>query len=295
MSDAIDLIWDPNRQVYAVYAKTVITGPKGNMKWKRAVARTESKDFIHWEKPQLVMAPDEFDDMEQTTLYSNGSGKGGKQFHNGPAFYYNNMYFSLLQVLDPAGTGNMPIELAISYDGFNWERPFRNKFFLPPLEDKTKFDASIIWSNATPIFFKDEIHFYYGAYNVNWSNLISQRGHYSDIISGIGLATIPLDRFAGIKPIDKFGQITFKVIDLTNIKAITLNANAPNGTIRAELLNADGYRIRGFSKDDAVVIKGNSLRHKVTWKDRDIENLPAGKYRIRLHLENAEVFALTYY
>lgn len=57
------------------------------------------------------------------------------------------------------------------------------------------------------------------------------------------------------------------------------------------MLNADGYRIRGFSKDDAVVIKGDSLRHIVTWKDRDIRKLPAGNYRVRLHLENAEVNA----
>ena len=104
---------------------------------------------------------------------------------------------------------------------------------------------------------------------------------------------MPRDRFAGVRPIEKFGQITFKPIDLKNCQAITLNADAAGGTIRAEILNSDGYRVRGYSKDDAVVIEGDSLRHKVAWKSKDISSLPAGNYKIRLHLENAEVFAVT--
>ena len=63
VSDVIDLIWDQNRQVYAVYAKTWLDGPKGNMHWKRAVVRTESKNFIDWTKPRLIIWPDEFDSI----------------------------------------------------------------------------------------------------------------------------------------------------------------------------------------------------------------------------------------
>ena len=290
VSDVVDLIWDPMRQVYAIYSKTWIDGPEGNMHWKRAVVRTDSKDFIHWTKPQLIMTPDEFDGQwgdHEMSWTAGGGGSEGVQLHSGPAFYYNNMYFSMLQVMDSGNTGNMPIELALSHDGYHWERPFRHKFFLPPLEDKTKFDASVIWSNATPVFLEDEFRFYYGAYGHGWNS-----NDYKQI-AGIGLATMERDRFAGVRPIENFGQITFKPLDLQHVAAITLNGDATGGTIRAEIMNEDGYRVRGFSRDDAIVITGDSLRHRVAWKDRGLSELPAGRYKIRLHLENAEVFALT--
>ena len=289
-SDVHDLIWDPMREVYAIYSKTWLDGPKGLMHWKRAVVRIESKDFIHWTKPKLVILPDEFDgeggDYEIART-AGGGGTGGIQLHSGTAFCYNDMYFSMLQVMDPGITGNMPIELALSHDGYHWQRAFRDKFFLPALDDKTKFDASVIWSNATPVYLEDEFRFYYGAYGHPWNSADPKQ------ISGIGLATMRRDRFAGVRPIENFGQITFKPIDLGGCIGILLNADASGGTIRAEIMNEDGYRVRGYSRDDVKVIKGDSLRHAIAWKDRDISQLPPGRYKIRLHLENAEVFAMT--
>ena len=55
MSDALDAIYDPVRQVFAIYGKMWIDGPDGGMHWKHAMGRTESNDFIHWSKPQLVL------------------------------------------------------------------------------------------------------------------------------------------------------------------------------------------------------------------------------------------------
>ena len=216
-----------------------------------------------------------------------GGGTGGVQLHSGPAFYYNHMYFSMLQVLDAGNTGNMPIELALSHDGYIWQRPFRRRFFLPPLDDKTKFDASIIWSNATPVLLEHEFRFYYGAYGHAWNSADPQQ------ISGIGLATMPRDRFAGVQPIEHFGQITFKVMPWDTSSELTINADATGGSIRAELLNEDGYRVRGFSRNDAVAITSDSLRHPVAWKERVLGDLKPGRYKLRLHLEDGEVFAVT--
>jgi len=113
-------------------------------------------------------------------------------------------------------------------------------------------------------------------------------------VSGLGYATILKDRFACIESLGDIGQITFKEIDFSNCKGITINADATKGRIRVEILNEEGYRVRGFSKDDAIEITGDSLTHSVLWKNKSIQDLPAGKFRIRLHLENAKVYALTY-
>lgn len=289
-SDVIDPIWDPVKRRYVIYSKTWLDGPDGTMHWKRAVVRTESKDFVNWTKPALVAAPDEHDDPagdSSLTRNAGGGGTGTKQLHSGPAFAYNGMYFMLLQVMDAAGTGNMPAELALSHDGYQFERPFRDTPIIPALEDKTLFDASLIWSNATPIMVGDEMHFYYGAYAKGWNS-----NDYKQI-SGIGLATMKRDRFADVRPTESIGQITMKEIDLSGVATMTLNANASGGSIRVEILNADGYRMPGFTKDDAKSIENDHLRHAVSWNEKKLSDLPAGQYRIRIHLKDAEVFALT--
>jgi hypothetical protein len=285
-SDVIDPMWDPVRQTFAIYAKTWLDGPDGRMHWKRGVVRTDSTDFIHWSKPRLVMAPDEHD-RGVAEGFAGGGGSNGTQLHGGPVFYYAGIYFSMLQVLDPGDTGNMPIELAISRDGLAWKRPFRDAHFLSALEDKSQFDASIIWSNATPVLLDDEFRFYYGAYGNAWNSQDTQQ------ISGLGLATLPRDRFAAIEPIETLGQITLKPLDLRAYRAITLNADASDGMVRVEVLDADGYQVAGFSKKQAVAIRGDRVTHRVSWRDKRLADLPEGLYKLRIHLENAKVYAVT--
>ena len=160
--------------------------------------------------------------------------------------------------------------------------------FVPPLEDNTLFDASRIWSNATPVFLKDEFRFYYGAYGQGWNSADPYQ------TSGIGLATMPRDRFAGVRPTERIGQVTLKAIDLSDVASLTINADASEGSVHVEILDENGYRMPGFTKDDATPIKGDDLRHTVAWKDESLKQLPAGSYKLRLHLVNAEVFAVTF-
>ena len=291
-SDVTDPIWDPSRKSFAIYSKTWIDGPDGTMHWKRSVVRTDSQDFIHWSRPQLVMYPDEHDgwtsDSNELNRTAGGGGSDGKQIHSAPAFYYNGMYFATLQVLDSGQTGNMPLELALSHDGFNWQRPFRDTLFLPSLPDKSRFDASIIWSNSTPVFLKEEFRYYYGAYGQQW-NIDDDRKQNS----GIGLATMPPDRFAGIQPIGTIGQITLKPIQLNGSNSITINSDTSGGSLRVEILNKNGYRLKGFTKEDAIPLLGNNLKHPVSWQKQSITNLDTGEYMLRLHLKDSQVFALT--
>ena len=276
VSDVIDLTYDPRREAYLIHAKTWIEGPDGGMYWKRAVVRTESVDFIHWSRPQLIVSPDHGD---------------AGQLHGGPGFFYGGIYFCLLQVLnfggyDAGGDGAMPCELAISRDGVHWQRPFRDTFFLPVTGDQSTFDSGCLWTNATPVFLNDEFRFYYGAYT-DWN------ADLNDDSSGIGLATMPRDRFAGLRPVERKGQITLKPITFQGLEGITINADATQGSLKVEILDEEGYRVRGFSRDDAMAITGDSLRHDVRWRDRKITDLPDGRYMLRLYLEDAEVFAIT--
>ena len=284
MADALDVLWDGPKGVFAIYGKMWIDGPDGGMYWKHAMGRTESTDFIHWSKPQLLLTPDDND-------------PAWVEFHTTPVFLYNHLYFCALQILDRATRGGViDIELATSRDGVNWQRDYRKPFWLARSEGN-QFDSGSIFLCPQPVVLDDEIRFYYGAYSQGATGS-------NDLVltTGIGMASIPRDRFAGIqsaphsegpnlkKPLTDIGQLTLKPLRFSGTETIRLNANAAGG-IRAELLDAAGKRIEGFTADDAIEIKGDSLRHEVSWKGAS--RVPAGEYLIRIHLNKATVYALT--
>jgi hypothetical protein len=287
MSDVFDVFWDPIRQVFVLLGKFWIDGPDGGMAWKNGIARSESKDFIIWSKPQLVLVPDDHDHADV-------------EFHGAAGFFHKGRYFALNQVLKRREKLAIDIELLTSRDGIAWDRPFRKEFFLARSKPGL-FDSRTLLSNSTPIVHGDEIRFYYGAANV--APLDGVKSEPSQR-SGVGMASLPLDRFAGLqpvaksaqvtlrKPLENVGQVTLKPLDFKGCTEITLNADAAKASIRVELLNEDGYRVRGYSKDDAVVIQGDGFRHKVAWKEHD--ELPSGRYLLRFHLENATLFAVTF-
>ena len=274
ISDAISAIYNPKRRLYEIYGKMWIDRPDGGMYWKHVMARTQSHDFVHWSRPEIVLAPDDADPQ-------------WLEFHASPVFYYNHCYFALLQILHrDVGGGVIDIELATSRDGIQWERPFRKDLFLRRSEGE-RFDSGSIFLDAPPIYLEKETRFYYGAYSQGATG-----GNDYGLTSGIGLATMQRDRFACIEPVDGVGQITLKPLDLRSIRSCTLNADASSGTIHLEILDAEERRIRGFTREDALPLTGDGLALSPAWRSKKLSDLPPARYVLRLHLENARVFAL---
>ena len=276
ISDVMDLMWDPVSEQYCIYSKTWIDGPDGRRFWKRAVARTTSKDFINWSQPQLILSPSNNEDQ---------------QFHGVSVFFEGGLYLGLLQKLDlggfdQGGSGNMPAELIWSHDGLDWQRPFSETSFMQINQDKTAFDAGCLWTSANPIRHGENIRLYYGAYP----------GWHADLTAsptGIGLMTIPLNRWIGLTPENQIGQATLKPVHLQKETEITINADASDGEIRVELLDASGYRVMGFTSDTATPLHGNGLVQKVRWKNHSLGTISPGDYHIRIHLKEATLYGLT--
>jgi hypothetical protein len=274
LSDALSAIYNSRLGLYEIYGKMWIDRPDGGMYWKHVMARTQSHDFVHWSRPQIVLAPD--DDDPQWL-----------EFHASPVFYYNDCYFALLQILHrDVGGGVIDIELATSRDGNHWERPFRKEMFLKRSEGR-RFDSGSIFLDAPPIYLETETRFYYGGYSQGATG-----GDDYGLVSGIGLATMPRDRFACIEPVERVGQVTLKPLDSEGIRGCTLNADASGGAIRVEILDAEERRIRGFTREEAVALTRDGLALTPSWQSKRLSDLPPGRYVLRLHLENARVFAL---
>ena len=131
----------------------------------------------------------------------------------------------------------------------------------------------------------DEIRFYYGGYDQGATGADDTK-----LVSGIGLATLPRGRFAGISPVEHsnqqtllapvehIGQITLKPLDFSQVTAIALNADARQGHIRVEVLTDRGLRIKGFTKEDAQPITGDALDHPVAWRQKTLADVGEGMY-----------------
>jgi hypothetical protein len=297
MSDALDVFYDPKKKVFAGYGKMWTPWPDGTLAFKHAMGRMESKDFIHWSKPQLLLTVNDRDAPQQ-------------EFHTSPVFYYNGMYFSLNQILD-RHAGSMDAEFMSSRDGLRWDRSLQGSFAIPRGEPG-RFDAGSVITNGTPIMLKNEVRFYYGGYRgtaIGGVGLNEQKEGVADYHSGIGMVSTRKDRFVavGINPdtpvkaqkkgqpkiVNTIGNVTLKPIDFNGQGNITINANATGGSAWVEILNEDGYRMRGFTKEDAVPLKGDNLAFVAKWKEKKLTDLPPGNYMIRVHLLIAEMFAVT--
>lgn len=297
MSDGLDFFYDERRAAYVVYGKMWLPGPDGGMAWKHGMGRITSKDLLNWTKPEVVLTTNDRDPPHI-------------EFHTSPVFPYNGLYLSLNQTLD-RDAGIIDTELMSSRDGDAWNRDFAN---IPVIPRGTpdRFDAGSILTNAYPVILEDKILFYYGAYRgtaVGGSGLNRQVAGSTDYFSGVGLATTPRDRFVVVRPdpdapvkeqkkggpklVNTIGNVTLKALDLAGATEILVNADATGGTVRVELLTEDGYRLRGFTKDDAEPITGDGLRLAARWREKTLRDLPAGRHLIRVHLENAGLHAVT--
>lgn len=179
MSDAMDVFFDPQRSAFVAYGKMWTPGPDGGLAWKHGMGRMESRDFIHWSKPELILTTNDRDPPQV-------------EFHTSPVFLYNDQYLSLNQILDRSA-GTIDAELMSSRDGIRWDRSFANQWVIPRGESG-QFDAGSIITNGTPIVVEDEVRFYYGAYRgtaVGGEGLDRQVVGGKEFFSGVGLASTP--------------------------------------------------------------------------------------------------------
>lgn len=297
MSDALDVFYDPRREAFVGYGKMWTPWPDGALAWKHGMGRVESRDFIHWSRPELILTVNDRDPAQL-------------EFHTSPVFFHNGMYFSLNQILDRAA-GTMDAEFMSSRDGFRWDRSLAGAFAIPR-GAAGQFDSGSVITNGTPVITGREMRFYYGGYRgtaVGGGGLNNQVAGAKDYHSGIGLASTPRDRFVavGINPaspvkgqkkgapklVNTIGNVTLRALDLTGVKTVTLNADGSKGGVRLEVLSEDGYRLRGFTKEDAEPLTTDAIAHEARWKERRLGDLPPGRHILRVHLEKADLFALT--
>lgn len=312
--DVITGYWDPVRDLYVAFPKQHEANWRGQS--RRLFFTIASRDFVKWSQPVLSWTTDLRDDagslarVEQVRPILDRS--------DDPAlmrteYYGIGVYAAesctigfpwVLTVNNNARYGNHEgpeeLQLAVSRDLVNWERPFRTP--VVAIGELDRWDASYHTCAATAIRAGDEIRLYYAGANYTHGSPCLYRTEFEDgkstgrqtkQSSSLGLVSWKLDRFVSADAPAEGGTLTTVPIKFTG-KRLEINAaTKAGGSVVVDLCDAAGKPIGEFASSDPFA--GDELRHAVTFQNKsDVAALAGKPVVLRFHLKSAELYSFAF-
>ncbi len=261
ISDVMSVMYDQRSGKYVAYTK----GWADPWPAFRQIVRTESSDFLHWSEPEVVITHKH--DVQDPQSYGMTVTQLGS------------VYLGLMASYKNPGDETIDIQLTVSHDNHHWKRVENQATFLPKGAPGSWDDGMIL--TAPLLECGDRILIYYGGFD----GPHNQKNRYS----GIGLATLRKNGFVSLDAGPKPGTITTRV--MRNVHGpLLVNADASDGTLCAELLDAEGKPIPGYTADVCLPIHSNDIIQTIRWREH--AELPNSNkpLRIRLLMSNASLF-----
>jgi hypothetical protein len=229
---------------------------------QRIVGRTESTDFVKWNKAVEVLR-----------------GNPAHQTYAMPVFPYANVYLGLVMVLHTE-TDTVDCELAWSPDSEHWERICPGQALIP-LGPDGEFDDGCVYAAAYPIVLDDEIRLYYSG---------GDDVHMSWRRTGLGLARLRLDGFAGLRPesSDSPAKVVTKSVLCTGSR-LRVTADAAGGKVRVAVEGQDALTL-----ESCKPITGNVTGEPVTWSGGDLSALNGKRVRLTFAFDSATLYSFQF-
>ena len=295
--DTSHFYWDPHTKRFRCTVKgganARVSGEVSGLR-RRVVGFSETTDLTKFPPLRMVMAPDDVDDLwcEPGTVQRT-------HFYACPVLPYETMYVGFLQIYraeEPEGYFHGPLwlELVSSRDGVHWLREeadttVRKIYSLqntsrPPLLNIGKFrefdDGMVI--APTPLLVGDELWLYYTGYD--------ELHDWLPYKSAIGLAKMRKDGFASLDADESTGEVLTKRFANPG-GPLEVNYHARGGSVRVEILDAEGNVIPGYGRDECEALKGDSIRQAVAWKTKSEIPATAGPIRFRFILDHGRLYS----
>lgn len=271
------IVYDPQQKDYVMYlrAKQLYLAPGQGRdridsgQSRRGVARMTSTElWTEWRTlPQTILVPDETD-----------ADNGYNYFYGMPTQYYAGIYWGFLQSFRM--NDYMHSELAVSRDGVRFERlPSRPKI-VEYGPDGTWDDTMII---APPHWIEvgDEWWVYY----CGWDG----PHETTERSGGIGLAKIRKEGFISLRGPAGGGVVCTRALKWPGGE-LQVNADAGQGELRVRVSDALRKPLAGFNYADCDPFTGDSVSHRVKWKDKSLASLAGQVIRLEFFLKDADLY-----
>lgn len=274
-SDVAPVFYDRLKNKFVAHVKTYETDADGRI--RRSVGRSESRDFIRWQKPATIWTPSRADDR-----LARERGFQWADFYGLCAFNYGAIYLGLLwlflidyEIARGTHEGKIEVYLAWSLDGGSWQR-FSDRPLLPL--GAAGWDSGMITTAGAPLFEKDRILLYYGGANFSHGVGEEEAKPYDATRHrfSIGLAALRKDGF--VCATARRGHFITRPLK-SETGRIKINADASRGRIVVEFARArekaKRFEMKGTDAIDYLVRTGAK-----------------GPIALKVMLENARLYSL---
>jgi hypothetical protein len=263
----------------------------------RTLRTYRSRDFVEWSQTQNVT-------FVRSTQHSDKDiGSDGEQSHEGVSVWNRgNVLVGIYGLWHGAKSWKgitIDLGFVLSNDGLFFREPAHDWTMLKIGPDGTWDEGGLMQGQGFENV-GDKTYIYYGSGDLRtWTNYktpIPRRG-------GIGLALLPRDRFASLRPLENAAEgasefVTNSLVAKPGVgQRFYLNADGlgADAVLKIELLTHDERPVAGYSGKDAVLMKTSGFQVPIVWKAGETaRGLPerfkikatfegAGKSRIRFH------------
>ncbi|MDP6354588.1 MAG: hypothetical protein QF473_05795 [Planctomycetota bacterium] len=275
---------------------------KMETQWGRSVALSVSRDFEHWDQPELILHTDPEDSengerrirevIESENYLSPplvDDGDYQAEIYQMAVLPYQGIYVGFPVLFNPAGTIPPPhnnftalnqVELTVSRDLYNWTRVADRELFMEVVPwDGIAYDTAGVYPCGSPVVRDDEIWIYYSANRFRASNIElygdKYRPYFKDK-SALNLAKLRLDGFVSLDSDHRGGSVVTRPFqysggDLT----VNVDASSEGAELRAEILDAVTLRVlQTYSAEECVPVRGDHLRAGLEWTGGRQKHLP---------------------
>ncbi len=174
-----------------------------------------------------------------------------------------------------------------SRDGFHWDRPDRRPF-MPTSEKMGDWNWGNVQSTVPCCLVVGDQLWFYVSGRAGKSFPGSQN---LDAGGSTGLAVLRRDGFASMDAADAPGTLTTRPVRFRG-SHLFVNLDAPQGELRAEVLDEEGRPIAPFDRARCRPVSGNGTRLAVVWDGAKDLGAVAGKpVRLRFHLTRGRLYA----
>ena len=179
-------------------------------------------------------------------------------------------------------------ELVIGYsrDGFHWDRPVRTPFVAASRQSGNWKKGYVHSVGGVLLVVRDRIFIYYGGFS-------GQAPKGPDMYAGgaTGVAFLRRDGFASMDAPAAGGILTTRKLRFSGAHLFA-NVDAPNGELKAEVLDAAGQPIAPFTLENSLSVKADSTHQFLQWRGAtDLAKLAGKEVRIRFHLRNGQLYS----